>query len=152
MSYRTSNSKVLQAPVESVWAVLADFGAVSTWNPAISNSYSTGDLNAGLGASRHCDLAPLGSTEESITGWEPHKQLVVTVDSATKVPFKTGRMIFDLEPKGDTTEVTMAFEYEPKGGPMSGMIGRRMEKRLASQMITVLDGLEAGAHEAAAAK
>ena len=149
MSYRTSRSKVLQAPVNSVWEVLADFGAVSTWNPAISNSYSTSELAEGLGASRHCDLAPLGSTEESITGWEPNRRLVVTVDSATKVPFKGGRMIFDLEPVGNHTEVTMTFEYEPKGGPMSGMVGRRMEKRLSSQMISVLEGLEAGASEAA---
>ncbi len=44
----------VNAKQEIVWDVLADLGAVSTWNPTIANSYYISEAKEGVGASRHC--------------------------------------------------------------------------------------------------
>ena len=104
-------SRPIDAPKTAVWAVLADFPNISDWNSGIKASHDTGDGVIGLGAQRHCDLAPLGGLEETITGWEPNEKLVVNIDSATKLPISNGEATFTL---GDG-ETTIDYSYEPKG-------------------------------------
>lgn len=151
MASQMSQKKVLAAPIATVWEVLADFQNVSAWNPTFKNSYLTGDLEQGVGATRHCDLAPFGSTEETVGEWVPNKRMVINVDSASKVPFKDASMVFELREVDGGTEVTMTFDFVAKGGPMASVIGRRMEKRFPGQALKVLDGLEKAALEASAA-
>ena len=99
------------APRTAVWAVLADFPNISTWNSGVKASVDTGNGTVGLGAQRHCDLAPVGGLEETITSWEPNEQLVVNIDSATKLPISNAEATFTL---GDGT-TTIDYAYEPKG-------------------------------------
>jgi len=54
----------INAPKAKVWDVLTDIGAVSNYNPVVTKSYYTSENKTGLGASRHCDLLPMGSVEE----------------------------------------------------------------------------------------
>ncbi len=60
---------IIDASVQKVWEVLADFGDVYRWAPSVTNSYSTSENNNGLEASRHCDIAGFGGIEEYITEW-----------------------------------------------------------------------------------
>jgi len=105
----------VDAPKAAVWAVLADFPNVSTWNSGVKASHDTGDGVTGLGAQRHCDLAPVGSLEETIREWEPNEKLVVSIDSASKLPISNGLATITL---GDG-EVSIDYDYETKG-----LIGR----------------------------
>jgi hypothetical protein len=99
------------APMAAVWAVLADFSNISTWNSGVKASHDTGDGVVGLGAQRHCDLAPVGGLEETITGWRPNQQLVVRIDSASKLPISKAEATFTL---GDRV-TTIEYAYQPKG-------------------------------------
>ncbi len=85
----------------------------------------------GLGARRHCDLAPVGGLEETITGWEPNEQLVVSIDSASKLPISNGLATFTL---GDG-ETTIDYSYELKG-----LIGRVTARLLDRQLRKGFEG------------
>lgn len=49
----------MTAPQAAVWQVLADFPKISVWNTGVRASHATSDATPGVGAKRHCDLAPV---------------------------------------------------------------------------------------------
>ncbi len=114
-----------------MWAVLADFPNISTWNSGVKASHDTGEGVTGLGAQRHCDLAPIGSLEETITGWEPNEKLVVYIGSASKLPISTAAATFTL---GDG-HTSIDYAYQPKG-----LIGRMTAPLLDRQLRKGFDG------------
>ena len=135
-------SVTTDAPRTAVWAVLADFPNISTWNSGVKASVDTGDGTVGLGAQRHCDLTPVGGLEETITGWEPNEKLVVNIDSATKLPISNGEATFTL---GDG-ETTIDYAYEPKGliGKITApLLDRQLRKGLGG----FLEDLEKAAQQ-----
>jgi uncharacterized protein YndB with AHSA1/START domain len=103
----------IDAPRSAVWAVLTDFANVADWNSGVIKSYMTSEANSGLGAQRHCDLAPAGEAEETIRKWEPETTLVVSIDSTKAMPFESALETFTLEDNGGSTSLTMDFEYTP---------------------------------------
>ena len=54
---KLTHQVTINAPVDEVWEVLADFGAIDKWAPPVSKSYSTTEANGGVGAGRHCDTS-----------------------------------------------------------------------------------------------
>ncbi len=133
------------APPAAVWAVLADYPNISSWNSGITNSYATSDATEGVGAQRHCDLAPMGGLDETIQEWAPEERLVISIDKAPKIPIKQGLMTFSLAPDGDGTAFTMNYEYKAKGGPFSGLMGRMLRGQLEKGFTDFIDELEPAA-------
>ena len=123
-------SHQMTASREAVWSVLADFPNIADWNGGVKTSYSTSDATAGVGATRHCDLAPLGALEETIAGWDEGERLVVQIDSAKKLPIRSGTATFTLN--DDTT--TIDYEYEPT------MLGRLSARVLDHQLSKGFEG------------
>lgn len=131
----------IRAPRGAVWAVLADFPNISDWNTGVKASESTSEAVEGLGATRHCDLAPIGGLEETITGWTPESQLVVRIDKASKLPIKSGTATFDLgESDAGTTPTTLTYSYEAQLG-----MGPVLDRQLTKGFETFLEDLETAA-------
>ena len=84
-------SRDIPAPRSAVWEILADFPNISRWNTGVKVSFATSDAVGGVGARRHCDLAPIGELEETIQEWVPEERLVVAIDSAAKSNAFSGR-------------------------------------------------------------
>ena len=145
---RTVNvSRKIQAPGSAVWDVLADFPNIADWNSGIKTSYATGDKTEGIGATRHCDLAPAGTLEETVREWEPGEKLVISIDSATKLPIKRGLATFDLA-AGDTpgqTKVSMNYEYETKWGFLGKLMGGTLDRPLTKGFTRFLADLDTAA-------
>ena len=122
MSNVTLN-RTLDATQSQVWAVLADFPNIADWNSGIKKSYSTNDSIDGVGAMRHCDLAPLGSLKETVVGWTPEEQMVISIGSAAKLPIKSGQMTFTLARAGGVDglhdELRLHSEWPAIQGPGS---------------------------------
>ena len=47
----------------AVWGVLADFPNIADWNSGVKVSRATSSATGGIGATRHCDLAPAGGLD-----------------------------------------------------------------------------------------
>lgn len=137
----------LSVPRSKVWAVLADYPNIADWNDGITKSYATSEATEGVGAKRHCDLAPMGALEETIAEWTPEEKLVISIDKATKVPIKKGMMTFTLVDNGEATGFTMSYDFEPKGGPLAFILGPMIERPLRKGFTGFIDQLEPAAQQ-----
>ncbi|MEM7738628.1 MAG: SRPBCC family protein [Deinococcota bacterium] len=137
----------INASKEAVWNVLADFGNVATFNPNLKHSYSTSDTTTGVGATRVCQLKPMGQVEERITAWREAEYLqIYTLNTKGMPSFKHFVGEFKLEQVGTQThpqtQVTMTFRYE-----LSGMFGDflntvMMKRQFQALSPKVLQGLK----------
>jgi uncharacterized protein YndB with AHSA1/START domain len=116
------NRRIPAAPAK-VWAVLADFPNIAAWNSGVAKSFSTSEATDGVGARRHCDLAPFGELEETIKEWDEPRRLVVSIDSAKKLPIAHGLVTFDLVSAEDATETSIEYAYKPKFGLLGQIMG-----------------------------
>jgi hypothetical protein len=127
----------VDAPVEKVWAVLANIGAVQDYSPSVAKSYYTSDIKEGVGASRHCDLLPTGTVEERIVDWRDGEQYAIEIYEGTGVPY-TGVAHFTVKRDGVGTLVTQKMDYKQtddlsnalKGQSMDGLVGKIVEGNL----------------------
>lgn len=118
----TVSRRIPSAPAD-VWAVLADFPNIATWNSGVAKSFATSESTSGVGAQRHCDLAPFGQLEETVKEWDDARRMVISIDSAKKLPIAHGEVTFDLRPEGDVTEVSIDYSYKPKFGFFGEIMG-----------------------------
>jgi uncharacterized protein YndB with AHSA1/START domain len=144
--------RTLAAPQSSVWAVLADYPNIGDWNDGVKNSYAIGDATEGVGAQRQCDLVPNGEMRmrETVAEWVPDERMVIAVDKIEKQPIKQATMTFTLSDGGETTPVTMSYDYEPKGGPLAFIYGPMLDRQMKKAFHGFIDNLEPTARARAA--
>lgn len=132
---------VINAPVQRVWEVLADFGGVSRWAPSVTKSYSTSKNNGGPEASRHCDIAGFGSVEEDITEWNEGRDFTYV---ATGVgPISEGYSTWAVKPQGDKTLVYTDLRYGVRFGPIGALMNVLiMRRKIEKSMVNALEGLK----------
>ncbi len=131
----------IDAPTETVWSVLDDFGDIQRWNPGVRTSALTSDGPVARGATRHCDLQPFGGVDERIESYEPGRRMTVDIHSADRLPIASAVADFTLEPVGSGTEVTIHYRYQLNrlGRAVKGTTDRQLRKGMAG----LLDGLGA---------
>jgi len=116
------NRQIHSAPAK-VWAILADFPNIATWNTGVLKSFATSGSTSGVGAQRHCDLAPFGELEETVKEWEDERRMVINIDSAKKLPIAHGEVTFVLAPAEHGTAISVTYAYEPKFGVLGQIMG-----------------------------
>lgn len=134
--------RVIDAPVQTVWEELADFGGIYKWNPGVTDSRLTSDHSEGIGITRHCDLKPFGAIQERVTAWHPGERLTIQIFNADRLPLDNAVADFALVDLGDAhTEVMIDYSYDLKWW------GRLLPKSiLHSRLERGLGGLLAGLH------
>jgi uncharacterized protein YndB with AHSA1/START domain len=144
-------SRPMTASREAVWGVLADFANIADWNGGVTESFSTSEAADGLGAQRHCDLKPFGGLEETIRGWEPMREIVISIDSAAKLPIKTGLVTFTIDGDDAGPTVNVHYDYAPKFGPIGKLMTPLLDRQLTTGFGGFLDDLDAEAVKRSAA-
>ncbi|WP_425390224.1 SRPBCC family protein [Ekhidna sp.] len=122
-------SRKINCPSSRVWEVLSDYGNIANFHPLVKRSYATNTIR-GLGATRHCDLLPMGAMEEKITNWEDGRSFVSEVMGGKMLPpchFMRG--IVQLQPSEEGCEVHFTFSYALK----FGLLGKFMNLFLKPQ-------------------
>ena len=133
---------VIDAPVQKVWEVLADFGGVSRWSPSVTNSYSTSKDNSGPQASRHCDIVGFGAIEEHITEWNEGRSL--TYAGTGVGPISSAYHTWSVKPEGDKTLVYVDLRYGLRFGPLGALMNALLIRRKVEQVL--VNGLEGLMH------
>jgi uncharacterized protein YndB with AHSA1/START domain len=138
-------SREINAPLSAVWDVLADFPNIARWNTGVKTSFATSEAIGGVGATRHCDLAPAGALEETIREWQPETKLVISIDSVTKLPIKSALVTFELEGDGGDwpTTVGVIYAYDTKLGPIGRLLGPLLDRQLTKGFTGFLADLDA---------
>jgi uncharacterized protein YndB with AHSA1/START domain len=133
----------IDAPVESVWDVLADIGAIHTWNPGVVESHVTSETSDGVGASRRCNLAGNTYFDEDVVEWSPNEAITFRI-VGTNMPFARADIAFRLQPEGGGTLVTVSPDYAMKFGPLGWLMDALMVRRNYRKGVAqLLDGLRA---------
>lgn len=134
----------IDAPVQKVWDILADFGAIYKFNPGVPTSRSTSTANGGLGATRHCDLLPAGSIEERIIDWHEGHSYKIEIYSGKGIPpFKTAVAQLTVRPDGTGTHARMSVEYKLKFGLLGSLMDRLLVKKQYDKAVPgILAGLK----------
>jgi carbon monoxide dehydrogenase subunit G len=110
----------VELPIEDVFAYLADFENVPSWNYAIAETEKTSDGPVGVGTTyRQVRTLPSRSEESfEVTVYEPHRSLGL---SGTLGPFAAD-LEYQLESSERGTRLTNEVELRPRG--IAGMVGR----------------------------
>ena len=133
---------LIDAPVQSVWEVLADFGAVYQWAPSVTQSYSTSENSSGPGASRHCDIAGFGGVDEDITEWNDGSNF--TYLASGKGPISGAYSAWSVKAQGGQTMVSVEVRFGLRCGPLGSLLNAVILRRKVKQSLD--DGLEGLKH------
>ena len=133
-----TTTRQIAAPVETVWAVLDDFGDIQRWNPGVTSSALTSSGPVSEGTTRHCDFSPFGAVNERIERHVPNERLTVDIYETFKLPISGGVADFNLAPNGDGTELTLHYSYT------LNRLSRSVKGTTDKQLRKGLDGLVEG--------
>lgn len=127
----------IDAPVEVVWEVLDDYGAIDRWSPGVKRSYLTSAGPVGVGTTRYCAFAVGGATER-IDVYEPCKRMTVNLIETFTSPLSGAVSDFTLTPVGKTTECTIHYSYTPN------LVGRLLQRWMEKQLPQGIKGIASG--------
>ena len=131
-------SRQIDAPVETVWEVLHDFGDIQRWNPGVTSSELTSEGPVTEGATRRCDFAPFGAVNERVDRHLPNERLTVNIYEAFKLPISNGVADFNIAPHDGGTELNLHYSYT------LNFLGRLVRRYTDKQMRKGIGGLAKG--------
>lgn len=131
-------TRQINAPVETVWEVLHDFGDIQRWSPGVTESQLTSEGPVSQGSTRHCDFAPFGGVNERIDRHQPNERLTVNLYETFRLPISSAVADFNIAPNDDGTMLTLRYHYTPN------LLGRLMRSYTDKQMRKGIGGLAKG--------
>ena len=123
-------TRQIDAPVDTVWEVLHDFGDIQRWSRGIKASELTSQGPVSEGATRHCDFTPFGAVNERIDRHQPNERLTVNLYETFKLPISGAVADFNIARHDDGTELTIHYSYAPNllGRLLKGYTDKQMRK------------------------
>jgi Polyketide cyclase / dehydrase and lipid transport len=139
------NTVTIRRAVQDVFAFLADFENIPTWNYAIVETNKTSPGPVGVGTSyRQLRSIPSRSEEGfQVTAFEPTSHLEVHGDIG---PF-TATISYLLRPTEDGTRLTNVVDLQPASGPLrllAPLAASRVKTAVAANLDTLKQLLETG--------
>ena len=131
-------TRQINAPLETVWTVLEDFGDIQRWSPGVTKSELTSQGPVSEGSTRHCDFAPFGGVEERIERFQPNQRLTINLYETSKLPISGAIADFNVAAKDEGTELTLHYSYTPN------LLGRVLRGYTDKQMRKGIGGLTKG--------
>ena len=127
-------TRQIDAPVETVWEVLHDFGDIQRWSPGVATSELTSNDPVGEGATRQCGFAPFGAVQEKIDLHEPNERLTVNIYDTSKLPISDAVADFNIAPNDGGTELTLHYSYKLNnmGRLVKGYTDNQMRKGIGA--------------------
>ena len=116
----------IDAPIEEVWAIVADHQGMTEWMPMISqvNLVEANDAGEwGEGCERHCQFGP-DTLKEKIVHWNPPYGYAYAISDMHLVRDHVGYM--QLIPVGEGTEVIWTQYFHPNGNLLKNFMAKNI--------------------------
>jgi hypothetical protein len=127
MSEFTANICINAEPV-AVWDALADLGSIAMWNPGLTGSKATNELE-GVGGTRHCVISETQSLDEEVVHFDPLQSITFRI-TRSPMPFKSADIRFKVMADAAGTTVTVSPLYALKYGPIGILLDRLPVRRM----------------------
>jgi carbon monoxide dehydrogenase subunit G len=118
----------IAAPTSDVWAVLADFAAISRWAPNVDHSCLQSGQTEGIGMVRRIQSGRT-TVVETVTDWEPGVSLGYAIAGLPPV-VRSVTNTWHLVAAGDHTDVTLTTDVDagprPPHRAIATLIGRKL--------------------------
>lgn len=131
-------TRQINAPVETVWEVLHDFGDIQRWSPGVTVSELTSDGPVSEGTTRRCEFALFGGVHERVDLHQPNERLTVNLYETFKLPISGAVADFNIAPDGGGTKLTLRYSYTPN------LLGRLVRGYTDKQMRKGIGGMAKG--------
>lgn len=138
-------SCTIPAPVDQVWAVLADFDRLAVWAPNADHTCWMDEASADgemVGRARRVQAGRVVLVE-TITSWEPPKRLTYDLGGLPPVVRNAVNEWTLRVESSDRTDVTLTTHVDCGPRPPQQFIARLVARRLAKASDQMLDGLAA---------
>lgn len=135
-----SRTRTLAAAPQSVWEVLADFGAISAWADNVDHSclLSHAADGIGIGTTRRVQVGR-DTLVERITEFDPPRSLAYDVQGfSRRLRRLTNR--WTLEPAGDRTVVTLSTTIDIGTSRLQDLAAQAVARISAEQLDRMLTG------------
>ncbi|MCU1586845.1 MAG: hypothetical protein JWN31_338 [Frankiales bacterium] len=137
----SSTTRLIRAPVDAVWAALADFGAISQWGTGVDQSNMLTEGPIGLGTTRRVQVGR-NTLRETITTWEPGVALGYSLVGLPPV-VRAVSNTWTLAAEGSSTKVTLTSVVE--GRPLIAHLVAGKVGKAGTQLVDGLSKHLAGA-------
>jgi ribosome-associated toxin RatA of RatAB toxin-antitoxin module len=134
-------SAAAEASPDAVWAVLADYGAISGWVPMIQHSCLLSEQTEGVGAVRRVQIVRQ-TLVERIDTWAPPRELAYTIEG---LPPMVGRVrnTWRITPTPAGCDIVLTTEIDTGRNPAKALIARKVLERMSMASEFMLAGLAA---------
>lgn len=137
-------SREIDAPAETVWNVLDDYGNLQAYSPKNTTCELLDGPETGVGARRETAVDDEFTVVHEIVAYEPGEQYTFEFTDVGEYPVTDLLLTFEVEAlDDDRTLVTMTADFSPKWGPLGWVLAKTIMKRKFREPIQqTLDGLE----------
>lgn len=136
MTHQFQASIAVNAPKQSAWLLLADYGGVEKYAEGVLNSYLTTERDSGIGCTRHCELPKIMMMNqyivEEIIDWIDGESFTYAVTD-TNSPIKDGKVRWWVTGDDQQSKVNVDVSYQPKG--VMGALMKPVLKRVFPRQI-----------------
>jgi hypothetical protein len=135
-----ARSRTVAAAPQEVWAVLADFGSISSWADNIDHSCILNHTSDPVGTTRRVQIGR-NTLVERITEFDPTWALAYEVKGLPKRLRRFTNRWTLRAAQGGTTLITLTSTVEIGSGPMHRLAERAVCRVQARQSDAILTGL-----------
>lgn len=137
-----SRSRTVTASPQSVWEVLADFGAISGWAPNVDHSclLEHGPTGPAIGTTRRVQVGR-DALVERITEFTPPTGLAYEIEGLPRQLRRVANRWTLAPAPGGGTDVTLTSTVEIGANPLAGLAERAMCRFMSKQSDAMLTGL-----------
>jgi uncharacterized protein YndB with AHSA1/START domain len=132
-------STTIPASVDAVWALLADFAAISQWAPNVDHSCLMSDQTEGVGMVRRIQTGRT-TVVETVEHWEPGVALRYAITGLPPI-IRSVTNAWSIEPDGDATTATLTTEIDAGPRPPQQGIAKAVGRKLGQASDEMLAGL-----------
>ena len=129
----------IPASPDAVWAVLADFPAISAWAPNVDHSCLMSDQTEGVGMVRRIQTGRT-TVVETVTVYEPLVALGYAITGLPPV-IDSVTNTWTLESAGESTMATLTTEIDAGPRPPQRAIARAVGRTMGKASDQMLGGL-----------
>ncbi len=132
---------LIDAPLEEVWAVLADFASISTWAGFVDHACLLNERTEGVGMARRIQTGR-STIVETVTSWEPTVAFSYEFTGLPPV-IKSVTSTWRLGASGDATMVWLTTEIDAGQRPPQKAIAKAVGRKFGQTSDEMLAGLSA---------
>jgi ligand-binding SRPBCC domain-containing protein len=123
------NEITIDAPVETIWNILASPELLDRFDPTVKKSTLITNEKTGIGAARKVNMLDGKNWfDEKITEFQPNEALTYQLTDCT-FPIKGLKHSYSFEKSGSGTKVKQVMEYTVKFGLLGKLMDRLMIRK-----------------------